>query len=83
MQDVFERVTRQAEMRGAQHERTLAERRQLEWQRALVMRLLLRRFGEVPEHVALHIEGATVELLDRYAERLVVATSVEGVIADE
>lgn len=73
----------QAMQQGLQHERELAERRQLERERALIMRQLTRRFGEVPSHIAQCIESANTEMLDRYADKLVVVSSVEDVIADK
>ncbi len=78
--DVFQRVVRQAEERRAAHERDLANARQLQWQRALVLRLLGRRFGELPEEVIRVVESAGAEELDRYADRLVVAKEVREVV---
>ena len=78
--DVFQRVVWQAEERRAAHERDLAEERQLQWQRALVLRLLARRFGELPEGVIGAVESAGAEELDRYADRLVVVKEVMEVV---
>ena len=78
--DVFERVVRQAEERRAAQERNLAQVRQLQWQRALVLRLLVVRFGELPEAVLEVVESAGTEELDRYADRLVVAKDVVEVV---
>ena len=82
VEDVFERVVRQAELRGAQRERELADERQLAHERALVMRQLERRFGAVPQGVARCIDVADMATLDQYAERLVVVSRIEDVIEE-
>lgn len=79
--DAFERVMRQAEDRRAESERMEAERRHLDWQRALVLRLLVLRFGAVLADVAERIQSADSEALDRYTERLVVAEQIRDVFA--
>ena len=78
--DVFRRVLWQAEERRAAHERDLANERQLQWQRALVLRLLRRRFGELPAEVVGAVESAGGVDLDGYADRLVVAKEVREVV---
>jgi hypothetical protein len=82
MEDVFARVLRQAAERRAEHERILAEERRLAWQRALVLRLLVRRFGAVPEEVVGRVNGADGVELDRYVDRVVMACSLEGVFVE-
>ena len=50
------------------------------WQRALVLRLLGRRLGELPAEVLGAVESAGADDLDRYADRLVVANEVMAVL---
>jgi len=59
------------------------KKQHLEHERALVLRLLTRRFGTVPAHIAQRIEAADLATLDKYAEKLVVVPSIEDVIDDE
>lgn len=46
----------------------------------LVLRLLARRFGALPEGAGTRVTEATSEELDLLAERLLTATSVEEVL---
>ena len=49
----------------------------------LLERMLGRRFGQpLPDWVRLRLEGAGVEQLDRWAEALLDAPSLEAVFAD-
>jgi hypothetical protein len=51
--------------------------------RNLLLKLLMRRFGDVPLDRRAGIEAATPEQLERYAERIVVVDSLEAVFADD
>jgi hypothetical protein len=79
---VFARIVRQAEERRAEHERVLAEERRLIWQRALVLRLLLRRFGAVPEEMAGRVNAADNKALEAWMEKMVIASHIEEVFAE-
>lgn len=80
--DVFARVVRQAEERRAEHERVLAEERRLMWQRTLVLRLLVRRFGAVPEEIAGRVKAADTNALEMWMEKMVLVSHIEEVFAE-
>ena len=65
------------------HEKALENAREeaLERQRALLMRQLGRRFGEVPEAIAERVTGAGADDLDRWCERIIDATSLDELFA--
>ena len=52
-----------------------------EGQATLVLRLLRRRFRELPREVEARVHGATIEELERWAERLLDAQALEEVFA--
>lgn len=54
-----------------------------EGQVALLMKLLTRKFGDLPAEVRGRLEAATSELLEHYAERLLVAGTLAAVFADD
>jgi hypothetical protein len=58
------------------------EARGLERQRAMIERLLRARFGDLPSALLGRLANASVDELDRWAERLLGAASVEQVLAD-
>jgi flagellar biosynthesis/type III secretory pathway protein FliH len=49
----------------------------------LFMKLLTRKFGDVPTEYRTCIEAATVEQLERYAERFVVVDTLAAIFADD
>jgi hypothetical protein len=79
IEDVFARVIRQAEERRADDERRLAEERRLKWQRALVLRLMVHRFGAISQETIARVEDAHVEMLDGLVDRVMTAKTEEEV----
>jgi hypothetical protein len=55
----------------------------LEGQRAMLLRLLDRRFGAVPEPIAARVAAATSPDIERWIERLLDAASLDDVFASE
>ena len=53
------------------------ERGRLEGERALVLRLIQHRFGELPAALSLRLEGASQAELEHLAERVLDATSLD------
>ncbi len=49
---------------------------------ALLARLLTRRFGRLPAAIGARLDAAPSDQLDRWAERLLDATSLDDVFAD-
>jgi hypothetical protein len=49
---------------------------------AMLLRLLTARFGEQPDAVRLRLSAATIDQLDRWAERVLDARTVDDVFAD-
>jgi hypothetical protein len=49
--------------------------------RKVVLRLLARRFGTLPESVKARVDGAGSEDLERWAERILDATALDDVFA--
>jgi predicted transposase/invertase (TIGR01784 family) len=54
-----------------------------EGQITLLVKLLTRKFGDLPAEYRARLEAATSELLERYAERLLVAGTLAAVFADD
>jgi predicted transposase YdaD len=54
-----------------------------EGQITLLVKLLTRKFGELPGEYRARLEAATSELLEHYAERLLVAGTLAAVFADD
>ena len=73
MATIAEQLRKEGEARGE------ARGRQ-EGQRALLARLLRARFGEVPERPLERVNAATDEQLERWAERVLTAGSLEEVL---
>jgi hypothetical protein len=48
----------------------------------LLLKLLARKFGDVPPQYSAAIEAGTPEQLERYAERVVVVDTLAAVFAD-
>lgn len=59
------------------------EKGRKEQQRDVLLKLLSRRFGALPEPVVERIRGATLEQLDRWFDRGITEVSLEAVFADE
>ena len=55
----------------------------LEGQRAMLLRLLGRRFGAVPEQIAARVAAATQQELERWCDRVLDAASLDDVFASE
>lgn len=55
------------------------EQGRLEGQRATVQRLLMRRFGPLPEAALMRLSAADEEVLDQWAERLLDASDLDEV----
>lgn len=51
-------------------------------QRQLVLRLFLRRFGDVTDHVRARVEAASPEQLERWADAIFQAESLESLLRD-
>lgn len=51
-------------------------------QQAVFLRLLRRKFGELPDSLVARVEGADTASLERWVDRLLPARSVEEVFAD-
>lgn len=49
--------------------------------RALLLPLLVRRFGELPESVTQRVAAASAEELERWSERTLAAASLDDVFA--
>jgi hypothetical protein len=62
-------------------EEVLKER--LEGQRAMLLRLLGRRFGAVPEPIAARVAAATPPEVERWGDRVLDAASLDDVFASE
>jgi hypothetical protein len=54
-----------------------------EGQVTLLVRQLTRKFGELPAEYRARLEAATCDLLERYAERLLVAGTLAAVFSDD
>lgn len=77
--NVFARVVRQAEERRADDERRLAEEQRVKWQRALVLRLMVHRFGTIAQETIARIEDAQAEILDGLVDRVMTAKTANEV----
>jgi hypothetical protein len=60
-----------------------AERYRREGAAAVVLRLLQRKFGEIPDAARTHIDGADSRTLLAWSERILTATTIEQVIGQE
>jgi hypothetical protein len=54
-----------------------------EGQVTLLVRMLTRKFGDLPAEYRARLEAATTDLLERYAERLLVAGTLAAVFTDD
>lgn len=54
----------------------------LEGERAVLLRLLAKRFGDLPDAVLARVDAATVDQLELWAERVLVAHSLAEVLGD-
>lgn len=54
----------------------------LEGERAVLLRLLAKRFGDLPDAVLARVDAATVDQLELWAERVLVATTLAEVLGD-
>lgn len=81
--NVFARVVRQAEERRADYERKLAEEQRLKWQKALVLRLMVHRFGAMPDECIKQVENAQGEMLDWLVDKVMTAKTVDEVFGVE
>jgi hypothetical protein len=63
------------EIKGRQEERK-------EGKRVILERLLVRRFGPMPEWGYERLASATSEQLDRWIDRVLEADSIQGVLAE-
>jgi len=54
----------------------------LDGERIFLERLLIRRFGSLPDWGRDQLAGATLEQLDRWAERVLEADSIQAVLAE-
>jgi len=52
-------------------------------QRDLLHRMVVGRFGVLPEPLAARLASATLEQIDRWANRLVTAATVDAIFADD
>ena len=59
---------------------TWREEGRVEGERRLVLRLLSARFGELPAAAVARVNAAEVPELDRWAEQVLVATTLESVL---
>ena len=59
---------------------TWREEGRIEGERRLVLRLLAARFGELPPTAVARVNAAQVQELDRWAEQVLVATTLESVL---
>ena len=50
---------------------------------AILTRILVRRFGPLPEEIGRHLDKASLEQLDLWADRILDAPSLEAVFKDE
>jgi hypothetical protein len=74
---------REDQLRLYRVELTTAERRgRLEGGAALLQRQLERKFGPLPDQLKDRLAGATEEQLDRWAERILIADSLEAVFSE-
>ena len=58
----------------------LIEQERAEGQAEVVLQLLTRKFGPLDQAVIAQVRAASLEELDRYAERLLAAQTLEDVI---
>ena len=79
--DVFARVVRQAEERRAEYERIVAVEKFLAWKKALVLRLLVLRFGAITEDITSRVLAADETMLNEWLDSIVVATRIEEIFA--
>ena len=70
--DVYEEIKAEGRKEGR-------EQGGREGREALLLRMLARKFGDVPADVAARIHAATTDDLDRWGEALVTATTLESV----
>ena len=57
------------------------ERGTTEGQRSLLLRLIVRRFGPQPAELAARVEAGSAADLERWAERVLEAASIEDLFA--
>jgi hypothetical protein len=71
-QEIMDMIEQRAEQRG---------------RRSSVLRLLLRqlrqKFGELPEHMVARVQAADAETLERFADKLLSANSLDEVVSEE
>ncbi len=77
MATIAEQLRQEGRQQGRQQGRQ--EGRQ-EGQRGVVLKQLRVRFGEVPDRVVARVDAATSEQLDRWAERILTAKSIDEVL---
>lgn len=58
----------------------LAERLRDEGRQDLFLRMLTLRFGELPESVLVRVRSATTDKLDRWADKILTAPSLDEVL---
>jgi predicted transposase/invertase (TIGR01784 family) len=61
----------------------LMQKGRAEGQAALIVKMLTRKFGDLPAEYRARLETATTDLLERYAERLLGARTLAAVFTDE
>jgi hypothetical protein len=69
MSTIAEQLRQEGEAKGRQ-----------EGQRGIVLKQLRIRFGEVPDRVVARLDAATSEQLDRWAERILTAKTIDDVL---
>jgi hypothetical protein len=70
----------EAMMKGYEYQSEFAKKYVAQGERALLLRQLRARFGELPANAVARVEGAEVALLDRWGERVLSAKTLAEVL---